>query len=113
MMRAFITIAIGVSLLAAAPLALADDMNGMAGMSMSAVAVKTGKGVGTITAIDIKAGKLTIQHGPIPAVGWPAMTMAFKATPATLLKMVKVGQKIAFDVKVTGMVGEVTAIAPK
>ncbi|WP_235209969.1 copper-binding protein [Sphingobium sp. Ant17] len=56
-------------------------MSGMAGMDKKAPAAKTGQGVGVITAIDAKANKLTIQHGPIPAVGWPAMTVAFKANP--------------------------------
>ena len=89
----------------------ADDM---AGMNMSqASAAKTGKGTGVITALDPKAGTLTIQHGPIPAVGWPAMTMTFKATPPALLTGLKVGEKIGFDAKVRGMSAEVTAVRPK
>ena len=110
-MRTFMTIGICVTLLAAAPLAMADDMQDMAGMNMPAAA-KTGKGTGTVVAIDTKVGTVTIQHEAIPAVGWPAMTMAFKANPPALLGTVKVGEKVAFDVKVTGMKGEVTAIQP-
>ena len=65
-----------------------------------------------VKAIDTKAGTLTIQHGPIAAVSWPAMTMTFKAKPATLLKGLKVGQTIAFDCNVQGMKAEITAIRP-
>ena len=57
----------------------------MAGMKMaptaSASAVRTGKGTGFIKAIDARAGTVTLQHGPIAGLGWPAMTMTFKAAP--------------------------------
>lgn len=86
------------------------NMSGdMGNMAMPADA-KMGKGTGTVTAIDKAAGKITLAHGPIPEVGWPAMTMAFTAKPA-LLEKVAVGDKVAFEVTVTGSAGEVTAIA--
>jgi Cu(I)/Ag(I) efflux system protein CusF len=87
-------------------------MSGMKDMA-STPAAKTGKATGVIKAIDPKGGTLTIQHGPIPGVGWPAMTMTFKATPPALLKGLKVGQTIGFDTTVRGMSAEVTAIRPK
>jgi Cu(I)/Ag(I) efflux system protein CusF len=80
----------------------------MGNMAMPAD-TKMGKGTGTVTAIDKAAGKITLDHGPIPEVGWPAMTMAFKASPA-LLNSVAVGDKVAFDVTITGNDGEVTAV---
>lgn len=83
------------------------------GMAMGAsTPTKTGSGVGVIKAVDPKAGTVTIQHGPIPTVGWPAMTMAFKAAPASLLKTAKVGRKVAFGVRATGPKAEVTSIRP-
>lgn len=69
---------------------------------------KAVKSSGTVTAIDKTAGKLTLNHQPIPEVGWPAMTMAFSASPE-LLGAVEVGDKIAFDATITGNVGEITA----
>ena len=81
----------------------------MGNMAMPADA-KMGKGAGTVTAIDKTAGKITLNHGPIPEVGWPAMTMAFTAKPE-LLNSVAVGDKVAFDVTVKGPAGEVTAIS--
>ncbi|SEI96195.1 Cu and Ag efflux protein CusF [Sphingobium sp. AP50] len=80
----------------------------MGNMAMPAEA-KIGKGTGTVTAIDKSAGKITLSHGPIPEVGWPAMTMTFAAKPE-LLSSVAVGDKVAFDVTVKGTAGEVTAI---
>ena len=93
----------------AAPTAM-SDMTGMSGMAMDTDAgAKAGSGVGVITAIDKAGGTLTIKHDAIPAVDWPAMTMAFKATPPALLDSLEVGEKIKFDVKVNGSDAEVTA----
>ncbi|MCX7587787.1 copper-binding protein [Phenylobacterium sp. 58.2.17] len=89
-------------------LAQQHDMGAMAGMDMKAPAGAQGAGV--IKALDLKAGSVTLQHGPIAALKWPAMTMAFKADPS-LLKTVKVGQKVTFTVK-PGATPEVIAIAP-
>ena len=91
-----------------------SQMANMSGMAMDTDAgAKTGSGVGVITAIDKAAGTLTIKHDAIPAVDWPAMTMAFKATPPALLDGLKVGEKIKFDVKVNGSDAEVTAATPQ
>ena len=70
---------------------------------------KMGEGNGTVTAIDAAAGKITLDHGAIPAVDWPAMKMGFSAKPE-LLKGVAVGDKVDFDVTVSGSAGEVTGI---
>ena len=88
----------------------AKPMADMPGMSMPASATKTGKGTGVITEIDAKAGTVTIKHQPIAALGWPAMTMGFKANPPSLLTGLKVGQKIGFDAKQGSGLPEVTAI---
>jgi Cu(I)/Ag(I) efflux system protein CusF len=86
-------------------------MKDLPGMSMKP-GMKHGQGTGVIKAINSHGGTLTIQHGPIPAVSWPAMTMTFKAKPA-LLKGHKAGQAIDFKCDVMGMSAEVTAVRPK
>jgi len=63
-------------------------------------------------AVDAKAGKVTLHHGPITALGWPAMTMTFKAAPS-LLTAIKPGQSVKFTLKPTDGSGEVVAIAPQ
>lgn len=82
--------------------------NAMVSMAMPSDA-KMGKATGTVTAIDAVAGKITLDHGAIPAVGWPAMKMRFSAK-SDLLTGIAVGDKVEFDVTVTGSAGEVTAI---
>ena len=81
----------------------------MSSMDMSGGAM-TGTGDGEVTAIDKTAGTITLKHGPIPGVKWPAMTMTFKANPPVLVDQAKVGEKVSFDVKVQGQDNEVTAI---
>jgi Cu/Ag efflux protein CusF len=90
-----------------APLAFTKTY-AMAGAAMPA-ASKMGKGSGTVTAVDATAGKITLDHGAIPAVDWPAMKMGFSAKP-DLLKGIAVGDKVDFDLTVTGSAGGVTAI---
>jgi Cu(I)/Ag(I) efflux system protein CusF len=90
--------------------AAASDMAATKMAADSASAVKTGKGTGFIKAIDPRAGTVTLQHGPIAGLGWPAMTMTFKAAPASLLRGLKVGEKIGFDARLQGSLAEVTAV---
>ncbi|MDF0490510.1 copper-binding protein [Sphingomonas sp. H39-1-10] len=93
---------------AAPAAAMSGDMGNMA-MAPSATSAIKAKGHGTVTAIDKTAGTITLNHGPIPEAKWPAMTMAFKAAPA-ITDAAKVGDKVDFDVTLTGSAGEVTAI---
>jgi Cu(I)/Ag(I) efflux system protein CusF len=111
-MRATTCALIGALTLSLAGVAAAQGIPDMSGMSMASAA-KHGQGKGVIKAIDLKAGALTIQHGPIPAVGWPAMTMAFKAKPTQLLTGLKVGEAVSFDTTVRGMAADVTAVRPQ
>jgi Cu(I)/Ag(I) efflux system periplasmic protein CusF len=57
---------------------------------------------GTVEAVDAAAGKITIAHGPVEALQWPAMTMAFKAAPEQI-GSVQVGQKVQFEFTTEGM----------
>lgn len=94
----------------ASDMPMASDMSGMP--MAGGQAAKTGAGTGTITAVDASAGTVTIDHGAIPGVGWPAMAMTFSA-PATVLADAKVGDRVAFDVSVHDGVNEVTALRPQ
>lgn len=85
-----------------------SDMGNMA-MAPAAAAPIMAKGHGTVTAIDKAASTITLDHGPIPEAKWPAMTMAFKAAPA-ITDSAKVGDKVDFDLTLTGGAGEVTAV---
>ncbi len=92
---------------AAAPAMPAGD--NMSSMAPDTAAAKSAKGKGVVTAVDVAAGTITLDHEEIPEVSWPAMTMGFKATPE-LAQSVKVGDKVAFDLTVRDGAGEITAI---
>lgn len=44
----------------------------------------------------LKGESITLSHGPVPAIGWPAMTMTFKLSSATLAKGMKTGDHVTF-----------------
>jgi Cu(I)/Ag(I) efflux system membrane fusion protein len=52
---------------------------------------------GTVDSIDAKDGSITLSHGPVASLKWPAMTMEFKAANASLLKDLKPGAKVSFE----------------
>ena len=65
----------------------------------------THRGEGTVEAVDAKTASVTLAHGPIPSLKWPAMTMDFKVKDGALLRTLKPGQRIDFDT-VAGAPGE-------
>lgn len=91
------------------------DGQGMQGMSMGknmSCANQTAQGTGVIEAVDTAKGTVTIKHQAIASIHWPAMTMTFKADPPSLLKGVKIGEKVDFTLHPAGMNSAVTAITP-
>ncbi len=44
----------------------------------------------------ISPASVTLSHQPVPAIGWPAMTMTFRLGEPALAKGVKVGDRVAF-----------------
>jgi Cu(I)/Ag(I) efflux system membrane fusion protein len=56
------------------------------------------KAQGTVEAVDAGAGTVAINHGPIPSLQWPAMTMEFKVKDKAMLAGVKKGQAIEVDI---------------
>lgn len=59
------------------------------------------QGAGVVKSVDAKKGTVTIHHGPIAALKWPAMTMAFKASP-DVLKAAKAGKRVTFTLNAAG-----------
>lgn len=79
---------------------------------VSEAAQSTASASGTVEAIDVAAGKITIAHGPVESLDWPAMTMAFKATPEQIAA-VQVGESVRFEFASTGMDGTISSIEPQ
>jgi Cu/Ag efflux protein CusF len=89
--------------------------NGMRGMRMDKkmpCANQTAQGTGVVEAVNTSKGTVTINHQAIASIHWPAMTMTFKANPPSLLKNIKVGEKVNFTLHPAGMNSTVTTLTP-
>lgn len=58
----------------------------------------THKAEGVANSIDLSHGKINLTHGPIKSLQWPGMTMDFAVKDKTILKGIKPGQKVEFEV---------------
>ena len=52
---------------------------------------------GKVNRIDAAAGTVNITHEPIKALNWPGMTMGFRVADKALLKGLKAGDEVDFD----------------
>lgn len=52
---------------------------------------------GKLVSIDEKEGTLTVNHGPVPSLKWPAMTMDFALANPAILAGAKPGSHIVFE----------------
>lgn len=66
-------------------------------------------GEGSITAIDPNSGKITLAHGPVPELSWPAMTMGFAAGEGKIGDL-KIGDKVKFTFRWDGKTAEIESI---
>ena len=77
--------------------------SGMAGANMGAKgkAANQDEQTHTTTAVVKKAdpekGKVTLSHGPIPSLSWPAMTMGFSVKEKKLFDQLVVGNKVEVE----------------
>ncbi|MCY1431453.1 Copper binding periplasmic protein CusF [compost metagenome] len=87
-----------------------DDMP-MEGMQMAqdAQQTPTAKASGTVKAVNMEKGTVTIAHAAVPTLKWPPMTMGFKATPEQL-GQVKAGDQVEFEFKAEGMAATIISI---
>ena len=102
---AHISLAVALSMPTVAALAQ-NAMEGMKGMDMSgkptAGVQATHQATATVTKVDRKAGTVTLAHGPIPTLTWPAMTMAFKVKDKRLFEKLSVGKKVDVELVKNG-----------
>ena len=57
------------------------------------------RGSGKVIGIDPAKGRVEIDHGPIPALQWPAMTMGFPVADKAQLSRLKKGDTVEFDLR--------------
>ncbi len=92
-----------VVLLAGSGVALAEQMSGMnhaamQNMGQDAAHEAVNQTTGLVNSIDMQQGTVNITHGPVKTLGWPGMTMNFKVEDKALLKDIKPGQKVKFEI---------------
>jgi Cu/Ag efflux protein CusF len=75
-------------------------------------ATKTVTATGTVTAMDTAKRKVTLDHGPIPDINWPAMKMEFSVAPSVDLSKVKTGDQVRFTLSGSGNSYTVQSINP-
>ena len=60
-------------------------------------AAATHAGRGKVNSVDMDAGTINLTHDPIKSLKWPKMTMDFKAHDPLLLKDLKPGEQVDFE----------------
>ncbi len=63
----------------------------------SATQTSSHQAEGTVQEVDAKTLIVSLSHGPIASLKWPAMTMEFKTANAALLQDLKPGAKVTFE----------------
>ncbi len=97
-----------VAMLAVVPAAYSQ---GMKDMDMKDMDMKMGnkeakgtvhKAAGVVTNVDAAKSKVTIKHGPVQSLDWPAMTMAFSVKDKAVLGKLAKDKKVHFEFKEEG-----------
>lgn len=57
-------------------------------------------GTGSVTGL--AGDRVTISHGPIEGLGWPAMTMAFQAPSTEMTQDIAEGDRVSFQFREDG-----------
>jgi Cu/Ag efflux protein CusF len=56
-------------------------------------------GTGTVNAVMAAEREVNITHKPIPALGWPGMTMDFRLADAVSLEGIDAGAEVIFRLR--------------
>jgi len=62
--------------------------------------------------IELDKESITLDHGPVPALKWPAMTMPFRWDRPALAQGLKAGDRVEFSFRQQGDEPIVTRIQP-
>jgi len=94
-----------------AALGTAHAQSGMKGMDMKSdrtAAAAVHKATGVVTKVE--KNKVTIQHGPVGSLNWPAMTMAFTVKDKALMSKLAKDKKVDFEFEKQGRDYVVTSV---
>jgi Cu/Ag efflux protein CusF len=96
-----LTVSLGLTLTFSTP-ALSQHSHNHGGGSDQPEPARIYSTEGQVLEIDPGNNRIVVEHGPIPQVGWEAMTMGFQVYDPSLLKGLKTGDKIRFDIRFQG-----------
>ena len=84
-----------------------------AASDVTAIKVAVHQAQGTVEDVDMKAGTVSLAHGPIASLKWPAMTMEFKVANDELFKSLAPRSKVTVEF-VQRQLGEwvITSVQP-
>ena len=74
-------------------------------MEMPGTPEPAAKHVGKGTVESVAPDSITISHGPVASMKWPAMTMGFAKPDAKAFPDIKVGDTVQFEFKEGGAAG--------
>ena len=88
-----------------------DEMKGMdLGKKQAAATTVTHKTVALVKKVDVKGGKVTLDHEPVQSLNWPAMTMGFTVTDKKLLDKLTEGKKVEVEFERAGKDYVITSV---
>lgn len=64
----------------------------------------------TVEKVDSASGMITLKHSALANINMPAMTMAYKAKDAQMVKQAAVGEKVKVKVENVGNTLEITTL---
>jgi Cu/Ag efflux protein CusF len=76
-----------------------ENMSSMSEPAAPAATAGPIHATGTVTAVDATAGTISLDHEPIAAINWPAMSMQFTAEDPSMLQGIAVGDRVTFEIK--------------
>jgi Cu(I)/Ag(I) efflux system protein CusF len=108
-MKPIATLSLFLALAASAP--VMAESGGMKGMDMKGMDMKNmpmehsdasanaviHKATGTVKAVDPVKGSVTLAHGPVKTLNWPAMTMTFAVKDKRFFDKLAVGKSVSID----------------
>ena len=86
------------------------DMKGMDMKGAQENSSGSHKAIATVKSADTKAGTVTLDHGPVASMNWPAMTMTFKVKDKAMLDQLSAGKKVDVEFVQEGKDYVITAV---
>lgn len=113
MKTAFLAASLALSMAALPPAMAADEQDAHGDHHKpETTTAATHAGRGKVNSVNLEAGTVNLTHDPIKSLKWPGMTMDFKAHDPALLKDLKPGDQVDFDLMKIGGGYQIMKISP-